>query len=70
VRLTKSIRLTVYGYLDLKTVVVKMGSLSKGERDNLANSEIVRNGKHFVLNIDNKNKQACWLHEGRLDVFY
>ena len=49
--LTKFLRLTVYSYLDLKTTVNSLSLLSKGERDNLKNSGIAREGKTLQIVI-------------------
>ena len=51
-KLTKFLRLTIYGYIELKETVLKLASLSKQERQELLKSHIARGEKKkFVLNL-------------------
>ena len=59
-QLTKHIRLYVYSFLDLKTVVTKPLLLSKKERANLKESSIAREGK--VFNFKPRYATGC-LHD-------
>ena len=49
--LSQYIRLTVYSYVDLKTTILKLGLLSKKERQAVQSSEIARENKILKLNV-------------------
>ena len=51
-RLTKHLRLKVYSYLDLGTIVTRAACLSREEKSALENSAIAREGKSFELNFE------------------
>ena len=65
--MTKHIRLVVYSYLRLKEVAVGIGRLSKVEREAIKSSEIAREGKHLMININ--DSVHCLLHGDRLQEF-
>ena len=50
-RLPKHIRLTVYNFLSAKDTFDKAASLSKQERESVAESAIARQGKVLKLNL-------------------
>ena len=53
-RLTKHIRLEVYSYLDLETLIRKASLLNKNERNACRGSEIARAKKDLRLVISNQ----------------
>ena len=60
--LTKHIRLIVYSYLDVGTVLKKVSILSKQERDQLKNSTIAREGKKQGFEVGELLREECLLH--------
>lgn len=69
-RLTKFIRLVVYGYLTFDETVKKAASLSTTERTNLKESEIARAGKVFTLPFSRRSRPTCLLKNDLLEQFY
>ena len=65
-KFSKWIRFTVYGYLDLKDMF-KVAVLCRGELD-VKNSEIAREGKSIMLQLQNQDphyaqrREGCLLH--------
>ena len=60
-RLTKHLRLSIYSYLDYKTVASKMTLLSKKENNNVKKSAIAREGKVLEFNLRNEFMKHCIL---------
>ena len=51
-RLSLWVRLSIYSYLGIDEVLNKIGLLSKKERQEVASSEIARENKSVVFNIN------------------
>ena len=68
-KLTKFIRLTIYGFLDLNSTLLIAAKLSKEERAGLQKSELARSNKDFVLHINERTRPSCLLHYGGLGSF-
>ena len=51
-RLSLWVRLSIYSYLGVDDVLSKIGLLSKKERREVASSEIARENKSVVININ------------------
>ena len=65
-RLTTFLRLTVYSFLNLKEVATKAAMLNKSEREDIKESEIVRENKHFTLKVF---RVHCILQENNLEKY-
>ena len=61
-RLTKHIRLEVYSYLNLETLIRKASLLNKAERTNLRNSYIAREKKDLRLTLSEQLWPHCPFH--------
>ena len=64
--LTKHIRLLIYNYLDLRTTIQRLCSLSSAERERIKTSEIAREGKVFELKITEESRPKCLIHDNRM----
>ena len=65
--LTKHIRLVIYNFLDVGTVLKKISYLSRQERENLRKSAIAREHKHALFKLQDLLGEACFMHGSEYD---
>ena len=56
--LTRFIRLSIYGYLNLQDIIVKISTLNKFERNELETSFFVRENKTFTMELRTSAKNG------------
>ena len=64
--MTKHIRLIVYSYLDVGTVLKKISYLNKQERATLLQSTLSRENKRQVFDLGDLLREECLMHS---DIF-
>ena len=67
-KLTKFLRLTIYNFLNIRDTI-KVSRVSKNERQSMEESEIAKEGKSFVLNLDKDSRPQCLLHDDRVGKY-
>jgi len=65
--LTKFIRLTIYSYLSMGSVLKVISYLSRQERDSLRDSLIAREGKRAIFDLKDLLREECLMHGAKFD---